>query len=49
MTPSLVDLPEGCAFRTRCAHADAACLKDPPPVFSGMRVYRCVHPVAEVA
>jgi peptide/nickel transport system ATP-binding protein len=49
MTPSLVNLPEGCAFRTRCAHADAACLKDPPPVLFGARVYRCFHPVAEVA
>jgi peptide/nickel transport system ATP-binding protein len=49
MTPSLVDLPEGCAFRTRCAYADAACLKDPPPVLSGARVHRCVHPLAEVA
>jgi peptide/nickel transport system ATP-binding protein len=49
MTPSLVDLPEGCAFRTRCAYADAACLKDPPPVLSGLRVYRCFHPVAEAA
>jgi peptide/nickel transport system ATP-binding protein len=49
MTPSLVDLPEGCSFRTRCAHADTACLKDPPPVLSGARVYRCFHPVAEAA
>jgi peptide/nickel transport system ATP-binding protein len=49
MTPSLVDLPEGCAFRTRCTYADAACLKDPPSVSSGARVYRCFHPVAEVA
>jgi peptide/nickel transport system ATP-binding protein len=49
MTPSLVDLPEGCAFRTRCAHADAACLKDPPAILSGARVYRCFHPVAELA
>jgi peptide/nickel transport system ATP-binding protein len=49
MTPSLVDLPEGCAFRTRCTYADTACLKDPPPVSFGARVYRCFHPVAEVA
>src|ERR1700735_1241704 len=25
MTPGLLSLPEGCAFRTRCSRADAAC------------------------
>ena len=49
MTPSLLDLPEGCAFRTRCARADAACAKDPgitEPV-AGHRL-RCFHPLLEV-
>ena len=49
MTPSLLDLPEGCAFRTRCARADAACAKDPAitePV-AGHRL-RCFHPLLEV-
>ena len=31
MTPSLLSLPPGCAFRTRCAHADAACEQEPEP------------------
>jgi peptide/nickel transport system ATP-binding protein len=29
-TPSLLSLPPGCAFRMRCAHADLACLQEPP-------------------
>src|ERR1700735_846533 len=29
MTPGLLSLPEGCAFRTRCSRADAACAVDP--------------------
>ena len=32
MTPSLARLPAGCAFRERCAYADAACLTQPEPV-----------------
>jgi len=48
--PSLVDLPEGCAFRTPLRPCDAACLKDPPPVCPAARVIVAVHPVvAEVA
>ncbi len=45
MTPSLVDLPVGCAFRTRCPRADAACAADPPqttPVEG--HALRCFHP-----
>ncbi len=30
MTPSLLDLPQGCAFRPRCPRADEACLLEPP-------------------
>jgi len=47
MTPSLLNLSAGCAFRTRCPRADAACLESPPvsvPV-SGREV-RCAHPLA---
>lgn len=29
MTPSLLNLPEGCAFRTRCPRATDACLQSP--------------------
>nr|ACF98201.1 putative oligopeptide ATP-binding ABC transporter protein [uncultured bacterium 1114] len=47
MTPSLLNLPPGCPFRTRCPRADAACLESPPvsaPAFD--REIRCVHPYA---
>ena len=53
MTPSLLNLPEGCAFRARCSYADAKCLVEPPittPI-DGRQV-RCVRPLgvgAEVA
>jgi peptide/nickel transport system ATP-binding protein len=49
MTPSLLALPEGCAFRTRCARADAACGLPPELVErrAGQRV-RCFHPHHEV-
>jgi peptide/nickel transport system ATP-binding protein len=48
MTPSLVDLPKGCAFRTRCARADAACEEDPPNTVPGPgRGLRCFHPQLE--
>ena len=45
MTPSLLDLPPGCAFRTRCARATIDCEADPPisnPVPD--RALRCFHP-----
>ncbi|MGI9523891.1 MAG: ABC transporter ATP-binding protein [Hyphomicrobiaceae bacterium] len=46
MTPSLLNLPEGCAFRTRCAYADGACYVAPEmtsPVPG--RGVRCAHPL----
>jgi peptide/nickel transport system ATP-binding protein len=45
MTPSLLNLAPGCAFRNRCPRADAACLEEPPvrPAPGG-RLVRCVHP-----
>jgi ABC-type antimicrobial peptide transport system ATPase subunit len=30
MTPSLLRVPSGCAFRTRCARATEACQGEPP-------------------
>jgi peptide/nickel transport system ATP-binding protein len=45
MTPSLLNLPSGCAFYERCAFADRACLEEPrvtEPV-EGHFVY-CFHP-----
>jgi len=45
MTPSLLNLAPGCAFRNRCPRADAACLEEPPvTAFSHGRRLRCVHP-----
>ena len=46
MTPSLMHLPEGCAFKTRCSHADHACnsvpeISEPVPE----RQVRCTHPL----
>jgi peptide/nickel transport system ATP-binding protein len=50
MTPSLLDLAPGCAFRERCTRADSACAQDPPlssPV-AGRQV-RCFHPLTQSA
>lgn len=46
MTPSILALPEGCAFRPRCAYATDACRA--PQVMREMRAgqyARCVHPI----
>ncbi|MCX8132860.1 MAG: ABC transporter ATP-binding protein [Roseococcus sp.] len=50
MTPSLLHLPPGCAFRARCARASEACLEAPAlrPLAPGREV-RCVHPLLEEA
>ena len=53
MTPSLINLPVGCAFYSRCQHASATC--NSPPVLSqlredgGTRSYRCFHPLVDTA
>ncbi len=47
MTPSLLSLPPGCAFRTRCARATAACEQEPPTSEgSPGHTARCFHPVS---
>jgi len=47
MTPSLINLPPGCAFRARCDRGDAACVEEPAEEkLSGGRVVRCFHPLA---
>ena len=45
MTPSLLSLPVGCAFRSRCERAGHACHKEPPITepLAG-RGIRCFHP-----
>lgn len=51
MTPSLLNLPDGCAFRTRCPYAGAECMSTPAitEADNGRHV-RCFHPlVAEAA
>ena len=49
MTPSVLNLPAGCAFRTRCGHADAQCELDPPEfAASAGHAHRCFHPLAGV-
>jgi peptide/nickel transport system ATP-binding protein len=45
MTPALVNLPPGCAFRSRCSRAAAACLEDPPLEKHGGRLVRCFYPL----
>jgi peptide/nickel transport system ATP-binding protein len=47
MTPSLLNLPAGCAFRTRCEFAAPQCA-DEPPVLSPVpgRSVRCCQPFA---
>ncbi len=50
MTPSLLKLPQGCAFQARCPNADDACKAQPDieqPV-PGRQV-RCFHPHMEAA
>ena len=48
MTPSLLSLPTGCAFRERCSRADGSCLEF-PEVFEPVpgRQVHCHHPHLE--
>ena len=47
MTPSLLSLAPGCAFRSRCAHATDACAQEPPVTeTSPGHTARCFHPVS---
>ena len=45
MTPSLLQLPSGCAFRTRCERATALCSTPPPMEVVDEQAFRCFHPV----
>lgn len=50
MTPSLLNLQPGCAFRTRCDRATTACMAEPDitsPVAG--RALRCFHPQMDVS
>ena len=50
MTPSLLNLPPGCAFRARCPRASEACLAEPvmAEILPGREV-RCIHPHLEAS
>jgi peptide/nickel transport system ATP-binding protein len=45
MTPSLLKLGSGCAFRERCDRVVAGCEAMPPLAAAGTRRLRCVNPV----
>ena len=50
MTPLLLNLPPGCAFRERCAHAGEACMAEPDiHVMEDERELRCFDPMLEEA
>jgi len=48
MTPSLLNLPEGCAFRPRCPRATDACLAL-PSLSDGGHGWRCFNPQGAAA
>jgi peptide/nickel transport system ATP-binding protein len=50
MTPSLLNLPPGCAFVARCPRAEPRC-EAPPPMAEYLpdRFARCIHPHLEAA
>ncbi|GGC35050.1 ABC transporter ATP-binding protein [Siccirubricoccus deserti] len=50
MTPSLLNLPAGCAFRARCPRAESRCAEPPPfAEYLPGRHARCIHPYIEEA
>ena len=49
LTPSALNLPAGCAFRTRCTRATARCETDPPEFDAGGHAHRCFHPMIPAA
>jgi peptide/nickel transport system ATP-binding protein len=45
MTPALLNLPPGCAFRNRCPRAAAACTEEPQLENHNDRLVRCFYPM----
>ena len=48
-TPSLTNLPPGCAFKARCGYATSACDQAPARSADGARAWRCHHPLGRAA
>ena len=48
MTPSLLNLPVGCAFRERCDNASTQCASPPALAKFDGRDLRCFHPVVDL-
>ena len=48
-TPSLLDLPPGCAFAPRCSRPSPTCQIAPDTQRRGARAFRCHHPIADGA
>ena len=46
MTPALINLPPGCAFRTRCSRAQARCSELPELKAHNDRLVRCFYPLS---
>ncbi|HET7297216.1 MAG TPA: ABC transporter ATP-binding protein [Burkholderiales bacterium] len=46
MTPALINLPPGCAFRTRCSRAQARCSEQPELKPHHARLVRCFYPLS---
>jgi peptide/nickel transport system ATP-binding protein len=46
MTPALINLPPGCAFRTRCSRAQARCSEQPELKPHNGRLVRCFYPLS---
>lgn len=45
MTPNMLALPDGCAFRDRCSHSDDTCSSAPPITTDNHgHAIRCFHP-----
>lgn len=47
VTPSLGNMPEGCAFRARCNRATDECAIRPPRFGTALAYHRCFHPYEE--
>ncbi|HEU4352578.1 MAG TPA: ABC transporter ATP-binding protein [Burkholderiales bacterium] len=46
MTPALINLPPGCAFRTRCSRAQPRCSEQPELKPHNGRLVRCFYPLS---